>query len=1833
MSATPFPMISMTYTVNVITASGTITPKVLTATASGADRTYDGTTADAATLNPLPGVLSGDSVTDSYIAANFADKDVGTAKTVTVTGISLGGSSAADYSVNGTATATATISPALLTISAVTDSRTYNGTASSTVAPTVAGLFSGDTVTGASQSFNTKDVNATTLSVNTGYTVNDGNGGNNYAVATDTASGSISSALLTIHAVSEGKIYDGTAISPLTPTVTGLFSGDTVTGLHQTFASKDALGSGNSVLFVNGYTVNDSNPGDYVVVTIAASGTIAPAILVVTAATDTKTYDGTNSSAATPIVTGLGLGDTVTGAHQTFASKDVLGTDNSTLFVSNNFTLNGNASDYAVVTRSATGTITPAPLSITAVTDSKTYNGTSASSAVATVSGLVATDAGNLNVGPEVFDSANAGARTLSVSGYTLSNPVDYTVTTLTASGTISPAAITVSTSNVSKTYDGTTSVTGAAPVVTGGTLYVNQSNGGTQDALSGGSYAYTDANAGIGTKTVTTSGVTVTDGNNGGNYTVTYADNTTSTINKAGLTVTADPETKVYGDADPALTYTETGLVSGETLTGGLTRDAGENVNSYAITQGTLSASSNYMLTYVGSSLSISQAPLTIFATPDSKTYDATDSSGATPTAIGLKFSDNISNGVEVFDSTNAGSRSTSVSSYTVNDGNNGDNYNVTTVSSPSGLSQIFQAPLTIQATTDSKTYDTTASSKATPVAFGLQGSDTLASGTEVFDSANAGSRMLFVNSYTINDGNNGNNYFVTPSTPALGVINRAGLIITAASDTKVYDGTTVSTAAPTVSGLLGFDTISLNGEFFGSKDVLGTGNSVLSVTGGFTIHDGNNGNNYIPVVQTASGTITQAALTISAVTDSKVYDATDASGATPTYSGLQSGDSLTLLSQAFASKDVNGTNGSTLKVTDYSLTDSIDYLVSLTPASGTITPKALTVTATGINKVYDTTTGATVTLADNAIGSDDVTAAYIAASFADKNVGTAKPVSVSGISLSGADAGNYAFNTTATTAANITPASLTVSATGINKVYDATTSATVTLADNVLGSDDVTAAYIAASFADKNVGTAKPVSVSGISLSGADAGNYAFNTTATTASNITPASLTVTATGVNKVYDTTTGAAVTLADNVLGSDVVTASYTAASFADKNVGTAKPVSVSGISLSGADAGNYTFNTTTTAAANITPASLTVSATGVNKVYDTTTGATVTLADNVLGSDVVTASYTAASFADKNVGTAKPVSVSGISLSGADAGNYTFNTTATTAANITPASLTVSATGVNKVYDTTTGATITLADNALGSDVVTAAYTAASFADKKVGTYKPVSVSGISLSGADAGNYTFNTTATTTANITPASLTVSATGVNKVYDTTTAATVTLADNVLGSDVVNPSYGAASFADKNVGTAKPVSVSGISLSGADAGNYTFNTTTTTAANITPASLTVSATGVNKVYDTTTAATVTLADNVLGSDVVTAAYTAASFADKNVGTAKPVSVSGISLSGADAGNYTFNTTTTTAANITPASLTATASGVNKVYDGTTTATVILNPLSGVIGADVVTDNYATANFSDKNVGTAKTITVAGISLGGASAANYTVNTTATTTADITPVIVTITALTATATGVNKVYDGTTAATVILNPLSGVVSGDIVTDSYAAAHFADKNAGTAKTVTVTGISLGGASAANYTVNGTTTTTANITPAGLTITALTDTKVYDGTPSAPHITPTVSGSLKSGDTLTGASESFASKNVLGLNGSTLNVDGYTINDGNSGHNYAVTLVSAKGTITPAALTIAAVTDTKVYDGTTTADSNPTVSGLKTSDKLTVSATEGVPPRRACSA
>src|SRR5690606_39427767 len=91
---------------------------------------------------------------------------------------------------------------------------------------------------------------------------------------------------------------------------------------------------------------------------------------------------------------------------------------------------------------------------------------------------------------------------------------------------------------------------------------------------------------------------------------------------------VTADDLTRIYGDADPALTHqvTSGSLVFGDTLAGGLTRAAGESIGDYAITQGTLAAGGNYTLTFVDGTLSITPRAITITADDLSRIYGEAD-------------------------------------------------------------------------------------------------------------------------------------------------------------------------------------------------------------------------------------------------------------------------------------------------------------------------------------------------------------------------------------------------------------------------------------------------------------------------------------------------------------------------------------------------------------------------------------------------------------------------------------------------------------------------------------------------------------------------------------------------------------------------------------------------------------------------------------------------------------------------------------------------------------------------------------------------------------------------------------------------------------------------------------------------------------------------------------------------------------------------------------------------------------------------------------------------------------------------------------------------------
>jgi hypothetical protein len=292
-------------------------------------------------------------------------------------------------------------------------------------------------------------------------------------------------------------------------------------------------------------------------------------------------------------------------------------------------------------------------------------------------------------------------------------------------------------------------------------------------------------------------------------------------------------------------------------------------------------------------------------------------------------------------------------------------------------------------------------------------------------------------------------------------------------------------------------------------------------------------------------------------------------------------------------------------------------------------------------------------------------------------------------------------------------------------------------------------------------------------------------------------------------------------------------------------------------------------------------------------------------------------------------------------------------------------------------------------------------------------------------------------------------------------------------------------------------------------------------------IAPKLLAASITASDKAYDGTTAASISSAVPVgaISGDDVSITGGTATFDTKDVGTGKTVTDVGLTLAGADAADYSISDTATTTADITQLALTPSIIISNKPYDGTTAATISFESLPTAIATDDVGITGGTATFASQNAGTGIAVNVTGLTLTGTDAPNYSITGTASSTANITQV-----ALTPVVTVASKTYDGTTAATISAESLMGAVTGDDVKVTGGTATFSSASAATGVTVNITGLTLSGTTAGNYSITGTATTTANINPATLTVTA--DNQSIVPGSAIPTLTATDSGFVN-GETL----------------------------------------------------------------------------------------------------
>lgn len=340
-------------------------------------------------------------------------------------------------------------------------------------------------------------------------------------------------------------------------------------------------------------------------------------------------------------------------------------------------------------------------------------------------------------------------------------------------------------------------------------------------------------------------------------------------------------------------------------------------------------------------------------------------------------------------------------------------------------------------------------------------------------------------------------------------------------------------------------------------------------------------------------------------------------------------------------------------------------------------------------------------------------------------------------------------------------------------------------------------------------------------------------------------------------------------------------------------------------------------------------------------------------------------------------------------------------------------------------------------------------------------------------------------------------------------------------------------------------------------------------------VTPKTLTVAAAGLtpnNKVYNGDTAATLVTGSptlvGVVGTDIVSINTTGATgnFDNRNAGTGKTVTITGLALAGADAGNYTL-TDPTRLANITALPITITAVTTTKVYDGNATSSGLptLSLATPLIAGDL--EPVWTQSYNNKNAATGKALTPAGVVNDGNSGLNYSYNFVSNNTGEIAKLPITITAAADT-----KTYNGTSASSghPTLSAGTPLVVGDI--EPIWTQTFDNKNVGTGKILTPAGLVSDGNNGANYSYNFVSDSTGEITIKAITVTAAAKSKAFGAVD--PMLTYNVSPALFSGDTFSGALARAA--------GEIPGVYAITQNTLSAGSNYTITYIGSSLTINP---------------------------------------------------
>ncbi|MCM8731056.1 MBG domain-containing protein [Hephaestia sp. GCM10023244] len=687
--------------------------------------------------------------------------------------------------------------------------------------------------------------------------------------------------------------------------------------------------------------------------------TITPRHIDVTAVGGSSTY---GESPANPGLTATNLAsfDTIsalTGLSNGFGISGATGVGDYTLSVAGTL----GTANYIIDNRiDGAWRVDPRTLTITASDGTKTYGDLLALGTTGfTASGLVNTDTvtGTVLTSPGAAAQASVGTYTVAASGATGNGLANYAISYV----------------------DGTLAVTARPIDVTalgGSSIY---GNGGANPGLSASNLASFDTAAALtglsnsfgitGTTSVGTYGLDVIGTLTNPNYVLSTRTSGSWSVTARPITVAANNQSRLYGVANPALTYTVTGgnLVNGDTLSGALTTTAmaGSAIGDYAIDIGTLAASANYALAFTPGTLSITPAVLTITANDRTTSYgDAIDLGTTGFTVSGLAGGDSIA-GVTLA-SAGADGRA-NVGRYAIAvSGASGIDLSNYVVAYNDGVLTVTPRALAVAADDRSRVYG-----DANPALTYAITSGTLVNG-DVLSGAMTTTADLQsgVGDYAIDIGTLAvSANYALAFTPGTLTITPRHIHVIARGGNSVYGDGGINPGL-SATNLASFDTVSaLTGlsNNFAVTATTDAGDYALAVAGTLT-----NANYVIDTRSDGNWTVMRRALSLAADDATRVYgDANPALTYTITSGNLVNGDTL---SGALATPAELASGVGAYDIAQGTLAASANYALGFTPGTLTITPRHIHVTALGGSSIYGNAAVNPGLAASNLASFDDV-------------------------------------------------------------------------------------------------------------------------------------------------------------------------------------------------------------------------------------------------------------------------------------------------------------------------------------------------------------------------------------------------------------------------------------------------------------------------------------------------------------------------------------------------------------------------------------------------------------------------------------------------------------------------------------------------------------------------------------------------------------------------------------------------------------------------------------------------------------------------------------------